>query len=236
MPRIVLKSAEVAAALGLDVRTVERLASAGELPGRLVGGAWSFRAAEISDWAGRHLGSLPKEKSREKGKKRILAKSEPLLKVALPPATVSVRLAGSTRHSVLDELVDLAARSGEVLDARALLDAVIEREKQQPTALPGGIAIPHASQIGFVGERPVIAAGRAGQGIPFGDPTGRLTDLFFLLCCRDYREHLLHLGRLARLLSEQDLIDELRSAETSEQFAAAMWHAEERLCGATAES
>jgi excisionase family DNA binding protein len=232
MPRIVLKSAEVAAALGLDARTVERLADSGELPGRKVGGAWSFRAAEISDWAGRHLGRLPREKGRDKGKKRsaLPPVSDLLLPLALQTDTVSIQLAGSTRHSVLRELVPLADRSGQIVDARALLDAVLEREKQQATALPGGIAIPHSSQIGHVRERPVIAAGRAGQGIPFGDPAGGLTDLFFLLCCLDYRQHLLYLGRLARLLAEQALLDQLRAAETDEAFVQAIWKAEEGLC------
>jgi PTS system nitrogen regulatory IIA component len=76
----------------------------------------------------------------------------------------------------------------------------------------------------------VIAAGRVGHGVPFGDPDGGLTDLFFLLCCTSYRQHLLYLGRLSRLLTDPALLERLRSANSAEEFAEAMWRAEEELC------
>lgn len=111
--------------------------------------------------------------------------------------------------------------------------AVVEREKLQSTALPGGIAIPHCSQVGkHVQEWPVIAAGRADRGIPFGDPAGHLTDLFFLLCCVNYRQHLLYLGRLSRLLSESALPNRLRAADSAEEFVSNLCDAEKALCAA----
>lgn len=229
MPRTVLKLAEVASALGLDLRAVERLADAGELPGRRVSGVWQFRSAEVAEWAGRHLGAFPAKEL----KKKSIPGADLLVHLALQPQTVAIPLSASTRWSVLSELVALADRSGQVIDARALLEAVVEREKQQSTALPGGLAIPHTSQIGaFLSEdeEAVIAAGRADRGIPFGDPSGGLTDLFFLLCCSTYRQHLLYLGRLSRLLSQPALLEELRQVETAEAFAAALWDAEEKLC------
>jgi len=227
MPRTVLKMAEVASALGLDLRAVERLAEAGDLPGRKVDGVWRFRSAEVADWAGRHLGSFPGGKLRRKP----MPGADLLVHLAMPSNTVAVPLAASTRWSVLGELVTLADRSAQIVDPRALLKAVVEREKQQSTALPGGIAIPHCSQVGkYVREYPVISAGRTDRGIPFGDPTGCLTDLFFLLCCTSYRQHLLYLGRLSRLLSDSMLLDKLRDAGTAEEFAQGLWNAEEELC------
>lgn len=227
MPRTVLKMAEVASALGLDLRAVERLVEAGDLPGRKVDGVWRFRSAEVADWAGRHLGSFPGEEL----KKRPTPGADLLVHLAMQSNTVAVPLTASTRWSVLGELVTLADRSGQITDKRALFMAVVHREKQQSTALPGGIAIPHCSQVGkYIQEFPVIAAGRADHGIPFGDPTGCLTDLFFLLSCTSYRQHLLYLGRLSRLLSESTLLDKLRQAATAEEFAKALWNAEEKLC------
>jgi len=227
MPRTILKLADVASALGLDLRAVERLAEGGDLPARKVDGIWRFRSAEVAEWAGRHLGAFPAGEL----KRRATPGADLLLHLALQPKTVAIPLAASTRRSVLSELVALADQSGQIMDSRALLMAVVDREKQQPTALPGGIAIPHCSQIGkYVGEFPVIAAGRADHGIPFGDPTGCLTDLFFLLCCTDYRQHVLYLGRLSRLLSESALLDKLRLAETTEEFVEVLWKAEEKLC------
>ncbi len=227
MPRTVIKLAEVASALGLDWRTVERLAEAGDLPGRKVKGIWKFRTAEVAEWAGRHLGTFPAGEL----KRRAIPGADLLVGLALQPKTVAVHLTASTRWSVLGELVTIADRSGQIIDTRGLFMAVVDREKQQSTALPGGIAIPHCSQIGkYVGEDPIIAAGRTDHGIPFGDPTGCLTDLFFLLCCTSFRQHLLYLGRLSRLLSESSLLDELRQVGTGEEFAQALWIAEKKLC------
>lgn len=227
MPRTFLKLDEVASALGLDFRAVKRLAEAGDLPGREVGGIWKFRSAEVAEWAGRHLGTFPAGELR----RRATPGGDLLVLLALQPKTVAIPFAASTRWSVLSELVALADRSGQIMDARALLTAVVDREKQQSTAFPGGIAIPHCSQVGtYVRESPVIAAGRTDHGIPFGDPTGCLTDLFFLLCCTSYRQHLLYLGRLSRLLSQSTLLDQLRRAGTGEEFAKSLWNAEEQLC------
>lgn len=227
MPRTVLTMVDVASALGLDLRAVERLAQAGDLPGREVNGVWRFRSAEVADWAGRHLASFPGGKLRG----RPTPGSDLLVHLALQVETVAVPLTATTRRSVLSELVVLAGRSGHITDTRGLLTAIVAREKQQPTAFPGGIAIPHCSQVGtHVHEWPVIAAGRADRGIPFGDPTGRLTDLFFLLCCVSYRQHLLYLGRLSRLLSESALLNKLRTVDTVEEFVGALCEAEAALC------
>lgn len=227
MPRTVLKMTDVASALGLDLRAVERLVEAGDLPARKVKGYWSFRSAEVAEWAGRHLGAFPAGELR----KKPTPGADLLVHLAMQSTTVAVPLKASTRWSVLGELVTLADRSGQITDSRGLFMAIVDREKQQSTALPGGIAIPHCSQVGkYLSEWPVIAAGRADHGIPYGDPTGCLTDLFFLLCCTNYRQHLLYLGRLSRLLSESTLLDNLRQAATAEEFAKALWNAEEKLC------
>jgi len=111
---------------------------------------------------------------------------------------------------------------------------LIEREKQHSTALPGGVALPHSAQVGrhLVEEWPLIIAGHASSGIPFGDASGELTDLFFLLCCADYRQHLVYLGRLCRLLSEPGALAELRGAGDATAFVGVLQRREEALCQA----
>jgi PTS system nitrogen regulatory IIA component len=44
-----------------------------------------------------------------------------------------------------------------------------------------------------------------------------LTDIFFLVCCRDDRTHLHVLARLSRLLLRPDFVDELRARETPQE-------------------
>jgi mannitol/fructose-specific phosphotransferase system IIA component (Ntr-type) len=75
------------------------------------------------------------------------------------------------------------------------------------------VALPHPRRPlpAILGE-PVLAFGRTGSAIPFGEPGGTLTDIFFLVCCRDYHTYLQVLARLSRLLRRPGFLDELRSA------------------------
>jgi PTS system nitrogen regulatory IIA component len=53
------------------------------------------------------------------------------------------------------------------------------------------------------------------SGIVFGAPNRALTDLFFLVVCRDSRTHLHVLARLGRMLQNPKFLEELRAAEDS---------------------
>ncbi len=129
---------------------------------------------------------------------------------------MAVPLAVSTRASVLKELVTLAEQTWQVYDPAAILDAIRQREEMASTGLPSGVAIPHPRRPlpNALGES-VMAYGRTTSGIPFGAPGGTLTDVFFLVCCRDDRTHLQVLARLSRLLLRPGFVDELRAAETA---------------------
>src|SRR5262249_31956167 len=88
-------------------------------------------------------------------------------------------------------------------------------EEMGTTALETGVAIPHPRRAlpAALGEH-VMAYGRTASGIPFGAPHGALTDIFFLICCRDDRTHLKVLAPLSRLLLRPGFIADLRAAET----------------------
>ena len=134
---------------------------------------------------------------------------------------MAVPLAASTRASVLKELVALAEQTWQVYDPTAIREAIRQREEMATTALPSGVAIPHPRRPlpNALGES-LMAYGRTTSGIPFGAPHGTLTDMFFLVCCRDERTHLQVLARLSRLLLRPGFVDELRAADT----VADSWH------------
>jgi PTS system nitrogen regulatory IIA component len=117
-----------------------------------------------------------------------------------------------------------------VYDPVAVLEAVRQREELMTTALPNGVAIPHPRRPmrAALGES-VVAYGRTASGIPFGAPRGALTDVFFLVCCRDDRTHLRVLARLTRLLTRPDFLDELRAAEMPADAYRVITLAEEQL-------
>jgi nitrogen PTS system EIIA component len=207
---------QLAAYLRRDIREVGKLASRGRLPGHKVGGQWRFAKAEINHWIETQLPEYTAKElaDLEHGGDRS-AGTGPFLGELLSVASIAVPLPATTKASALKELVSLAEQSWQVYDSEAILAAIRAREELASTALPSGVAIPHPRRPlpAALGES-VMAFGTVPSGIPFGAPMGGLTDIFFLVCCRDDRTHLRVLARLTRLLQRQGFLDQLRSAET----------------------
>jgi PTS system nitrogen regulatory IIA component len=205
---------QLAAYLQRDIREVGKLASRGHLPGHKVGGQWRFARAEINHWIETQLPAYTAKQLATLDSAGD-GDGEPLLANLLSEASMAVPLPSSTKVSVLRELVNLAEQSWQVYDPEAVLEAIRTREEMGSTALPSGVAIPHPRRPlpAALGES-VLAYGRTASPLPFGAPSGGLTDIFFLVCCRDDRTHLRVLARLTRLLMRPEFLDELRAAET----------------------
>jgi PTS system nitrogen regulatory IIA component len=207
---------QVAVYLQRDQREVSKMATRGYLPAQKIAGQWRFARAEINHWIETQLhGFDEKQLSALETEHTEDAEVEPLLISLLSPASMAVPLPASTRASVLKELVGLAEQSWHVYDPAAVLNAIKQREEMGSTALTSGVAIPHPRRPlpGALGES-LIAYGRTASGIPFGESNGGLTDVYFLVCCRDDSTHLRVLTRLSRLLLRPSFIDELRAAGT----------------------
>jgi PTS system nitrogen regulatory IIA component len=209
---------QLARFLQRDAREVQRWASRGYLPSHKVSGQYRFHPAEINHWLETQMHAYTEQElSRlETGAGGGQEQDQqPLVSIMLTEATVAVPLAASTRASVLKELVKTAEQSWQVYDPEAVLEAIRQREELGTTALESGVAIPHPRRPlpAALGDS-VVAFGRTVNGIAFGAPHGGLSDLFFLVCCRDDRTHLRVLARLSRLLLRAGFTDDLRRAET----------------------
>lgn len=204
--------------LGRDRRELEKLVQRGRIPGRKVGGEWQFHPTEITHWleqemreyTNRELAMIEQtHRSEEVGPATPVTS---LLKLE----TVQVPLEGRTKRSVLEGLVEVAGRAWGVWQPAAILSAVMDREAVMSTAFDHGVAIPHPrNPVPDALESSVIAFGRTPSGIVFGGPDRGLTDMFFLVLCRDSRSHLHVLARLGRLLQLEGFIDQLRQAPDS---------------------
>jgi PTS system nitrogen regulatory IIA component len=222
---------QLAAYLRRDVREVGKLASRGHLPGHKVGGQWRFARAEINHWIETQLHDYTdKQLTALETAQDSHGDEEPLIAGLLSEASVAVPLAASTRASVLKELVVLAEQTWQVYDPVAVLEAVRQREELCSTTLPSGVAIPHPRRplAAALGES-VMAFGRTASPMPFGAPAGGLTDLFFLVCCRDDRTHLRVLARLTRMLLRPGFTDDLRAAQTPGEAYQVIATAEQEL-------
>ncbi len=218
MENEVMDLEQLAAYLRRDVRDVSKLANRGYLPGKKIGGNWRFASSDINYWIETQMHAFTEAElaALEQRGHPAIHSDEPLVCSMLTENTIAVPLHASTRASVLKELVNLAEGSWQIYDPEALHQAIRQREDLVSTALGSGIAIPHPHRPlspKAQGEA-VIAFGRTGQGIPFGAPDGGLTDLFFLVSCRDADTHLRVLARLSRMMLRPGFLDELRGAET----------------------
>jgi PTS system nitrogen regulatory IIA component len=209
---------QLARYLQRDLREVSKMASRGYLPGRKVSGEWRFARAEINHWIETQLPAYSEEQLAALEKRGTQDDdAEAVVSGLLKVECMAVPLAASTRASVLHDLVKLAQQTWQVYDPEAILSAIRQREDMGSTALESGVAIPHPRRpLPMALGEAIVAYGRTPSGIPFGAAHGQLTDIFFLVCCRDDKTHLRTLARLSRLLLRPGFLDDLRSAETAE--------------------
>ena len=209
----------LAAHLHLTPAQVRRMADRGRLPGRKIGGEWRFSQAEIHHWFEEEIGaSDDDELARVEGVLQRTAsdKNDVCIAKSLPVEAIAIPLDARTRASTVTKMVDLAARTGWLWDPEKMASAVSARENLHSTALDIGVALlhPRRPQPNILAQ-PFLALGRTHRGIPFGDSQGRLTDIFFLILSTDDRGHLRTLARLSRLISEPQLLDAIRCAESA---------------------
>jgi len=126
---------------------------------------------------------------------------------------------------VLRELVDLVvvgngAQSGEVLGA------ILERERQFPTGIGYGVAVPHGKTPALSGL--VVVAGTTPAPVPYETIDGQPVRLFFLLAGPESAAgaHVKALSRISRLVRREQVRCRLLDARTPEEFYRAVCQAE----------
>jgi len=145
------------------------------------------------------------------------------------PDIVSLGLpAGEDTRQVVEGLAALLGSAGRVSDVGAFVDAVMEREKLGSTALPGGIALPHARSATVT--TPSVAVARLAAPVVFAE--GRpAVDVALLIAAPDDAPEL-YLSLLSKLASAcvtSSFQASLRSAATAGEVADLVTRAVGRL-------
>ncbi|MGD2111591.1 MAG: PTS sugar transporter subunit IIA, partial [Phycisphaerae bacterium] len=200
---------------------------------------WRFNRAQVTEWLQQTMPTLAEERlvaiERSMGGPSSTSIDEAKLTVTplIGLEGIDVRFPARTRTSVLRELVKLADATGALYDGPGLLTALEDRESLCSTALPNGIAIPHARQpMPYVSAEQLICIARSPRGIGFGAPKGGLTRLFFLVCCHTDRYHLHVLARLMRILDEVT-VERILEVETREELLEVLIAAERDVVART---
>ncbi len=213
---------ELAAYLHITPQQIRRLADRHRLPGRRIGGDWRFSEAEVHAWLESRIGAsdidelTQVQKVVDRWSDRQSDAGE--LGDLLPIEAIEIPLAARTRTSVVRRMCALAEQTGLLWDAGKMVEAVLAREDLHPTALDNGVALlhPRRPQVSILAE-PMLALGVSSQPLPFGNESGHLTDVFFLICSTDDRVHLQVLAKISRLLSGTNFLVDLRSCETPKE-------------------
>jgi len=122
-------------------------------------------------------------------------------------------LQSAGKEDVINELVELAARSKLVRDKDLLLQEVLKREKLVTTGVGWGVAFPHAKTKAMKGI--VIAFGRSTDGVDFGAMDGKPVHLFFMIAAPEdtIGAHLNVMARLSFLMKSPDNRERLQAAK-----------------------
>jgi nitrogen PTS system EIIA component len=220
--------------LHLAPQQVTKLAERGKLPGRKVAGEWRFAKPDIHHWFEHRIGVSDESELVEV--EAVLLRSAPAdnqhdicLAEMLPVEAIAVPLCARTRNSVIDSMVELAARTGWLWDVKEMAEAVKVREDQHTTALENGVALLHPRRpMSKILGQPFLAMGCTSSGIPFGDGAP-MSDVFFLICSMEDRGHLRVLARLSRLLTSPGFLNALHQAGSPHEARQLIVETEERL-------
>lgn len=235
MPYRLFDIDEAANHLHLRRADLDSLVKNQEIPFERRGGRIVFRLRDLELWASQRVLHLRDRQLAEYHRKSTVAVRDLLAHEAIfpeltPPELIDAAMPSKTKASVLRALVELADKSGRLLDPKALLESLEAREALGSSALPGGLALPHPKQHQpYVFESSFVALGRPVQEIHFGAPDGRPTDLFFLVCCQEDRLHLHVLARLCLMAETTTMLDQLRQASDAAAMHAILLAAEQQV-------
>jgi len=143
----------------------------------------------------------------------------------LTPARILVPLHATDKEGVLRELVDAAA-VGNGGSSDEVLGAILERERQFPTGIGYGVAVPHGKTP--VLSALVVVAGTTPAPVPYETIDGEPVRLFFLLAGPEScaGTHVKVLSRISRLVRREPVRDRLLSARTPDEFYRVLCEAE----------
>jgi PTS system nitrogen regulatory IIA component len=206
---------ELAAFLQMTPSQVSKMADRGKLPGRRIAGQWRFAQADVHGWLEQRIAAsssdelLQVQEVVDRWSDRTSGAGE--LTELLHPEAIEIPLAARTSRAVVRRMCELAERTGLLWDAARMAEAVQAREQLHSTAMDNGVALlhPRRPQTSILAE-PILALGISSHPLPFGNERGLLTDIFFLICSTDDRQHIQVLAKLSRLLQTADFLPKLR--------------------------
>ncbi len=132
--------------------------------------------------------------------------------------SIDLDLKSKDKSSVIDEIIDLITKSGNIKNKEAYRKEILKREELSTTGIGDGIAIPHAKTTAV--KKPALALGISKSGIDYDSLDGEPTNIFFMIGAPDGENnlHLEVLSRLSTMLMDTKFKDLLLKAKSKEEI------------------
>ncbi|SFM08131.1 PTS fructose transporter subunit IIABC [Salibacterium qingdaonense] len=146
--------------------------------------------------------------------------------------TMVLNLEADSKDGVIDELVHVLDKAGNLSDPSAFKEAIHGREQESSTGIGEGIAIPHAKTEAV--KTPAIAFGRSQEGTDYDSLDGQPAHLFFMIAASEgaNQDHLQTLSRLSTLLMDETFRQDLLQASSEDEILTLVDEKEEEKLGA----
>jgi fructose-specific phosphotransferase system IIA component len=130
---------------------------------------------------------------------------------------IEVGLEVKDKDDSIRKLIDIAARSGKILDIQKVTDTIFEREKLVSTGVGKGFAIPHGKTDSISDVLASFAILK--EPIDFDSIDGEPVSFIFLLVGKEsiLNTHIKLLSRISRLMNKDEFRSKLLGAGSSEK-------------------
>lgn len=128
----------------------------------------------------------------------------------------------STKEEMLDTLIDLHDKAGNISDKEEFKKGILKRESEGATAIAEGICIPHSKNDAV--KNPGIASITVPAGIDCDALDGQPSNLFFMIAAPSSGAdvHLEALARLSSILMDGSFREKLFAAKDADEYLKAI--------------
>lgn len=149
----------------------------------------------------------------------------------LKPVFIKLPLNSSTKPDSIKELLASISRNDIIRDQEKVLNAVFEREKIMSTGVGNGVAIPHCKHSDC--KEFAIALGISKEGVDFDAIDKKPANIIFLLIGPEDQPgiHIRLLSRISRIISKDELRQNVLKCETPQQLHDLLSVEESKLFG-----
>jgi PTS system nitrogen regulatory IIA component len=134
------------------------------------------------------------------------------------PVKISLNLYGTTKETIINELLDIIAAQEKLPDRTAVLKDLMNREQTMSTAIPNGIAIPHAKTNAV--QELSVAIGIKKSGLDFDSALDDKTRIIILVLAPPEKSKTLYefLLVITTALSDDTLRSKILVAKTPNEI------------------